>query len=493
MAEDSGRCVLTLPLLTEPYQEHILEKRFRIAEHLQNSLIAKELRKLKQVERTREYRELMEQIRETPTEKQKPLWRKRNQILKQAGFSEYAFKDDMTPMQKHFVEHFAAQISHKLASDVWNSFQKCLFGSGHEVHFKRRGSLASIANQKAGNGMVFKDGVFKWGGGQCPNKVTLSIRVAEPETEYEKKMLEKPVKYFRVIRKWMKNRYKYYLQFTLVGEPVQKKRATGKGRVGIDIGTQSIAIASAQRVELLELADGVNDNHRKLLAIQRKMDRSRRRSNPDNYNPDGTIRRGIKLYWNKSKRYERLAGQARELQRKNADIRKYQHTCLANHILSLGTEVYVEDMNYHALQLRAKKTTKDAKGRFNRKKRFGKSLANKAPAMFLTILATKLGQLPDGSYAKVDKWEYRASQYDHLGQKYNKKSLSTRNFQLENGDRVQRDLYAAFLLMNADETLTRPDQTRCEQTYSDFKLLHDAEIHRLRQENRNHLSSFGVA
>ena len=40
-------CVLTLPLLTEPWQEHILEKRFKLVEHLQNSLIAYEFRKLK--------------------------------------------------------------------------------------------------------------------------------------------------------------------------------------------------------------------------------------------------------------------------------------------------------------------------------------------------------------------------------------------------------------------------------------------------------------
>ena len=34
----SGCCVLTLPLLTEPWQEHIIETRFRIMEHLKNSL-----------------------------------------------------------------------------------------------------------------------------------------------------------------------------------------------------------------------------------------------------------------------------------------------------------------------------------------------------------------------------------------------------------------------------------------------------------------------
>ena len=40
MAKSEGpRSVLTLPLLTEPWQEHILEKRFKIMEHLYNSLV----------------------------------------------------------------------------------------------------------------------------------------------------------------------------------------------------------------------------------------------------------------------------------------------------------------------------------------------------------------------------------------------------------------------------------------------------------------------
>lgn len=487
------RCVLTLPLLTEPYQEHILEKRFKVLEHLQNSLIALELRKLKNLQHTRVYRTLEQQIRETPREKRAPLYRQRQKMLHEAGFSEFAFKDDITPMQKHFAEHIATHVAHRAASDVWRAFEKHLYHGAKTVHFKRRGTLSSAANQTAGTTMSMKNNLFIWNGGQSKNKITLNIRIQKPNTHYEREMLQKPVKYFRVVRKWMKTRYKYYLQLTLVGEPPLKHRPIGDGRVGIDIGTQSIAIASAWQVHLWELADRVNINHAKMLRLQRKMDASRRVTNPDNYNEDGTIRRGIKLRWTQSRRYKALAGQVRELQRKNADIRKYQHTCLANHILSLGTEIYVEDMDYSALQRRAKKTEKNSKGQFKRKKRFGKSLANKAPSMFLSILDGKLTRLTGSGLQRVNKWSFRASQYDHLSQKYHHKTLSTRNFTLGNGDHVQRDLYAAFLIMNADTTLTQPDQQRCEETYAEFLSLHDQELKRIQSENKPHLSSFGIA
>ena len=490
--QEDGRCVLTLPLFVEPYQEHILEKRFKILEHLHNSLVAYELRKLKNLQRTRAYRELEQQIKETAKDKRAPLYRQRQKMLRDTGFSEFAFKDDVTPMQKHFVEHIATHVAHRLASDVWRAFEKHLYHGAKKVHFKRRGTLTSAANQKAGTSMSYDGHFFYWNGGQSKNKILLKLRVQYPETDYERQMLGKEIKYFRVIRKWMKTRYKYYLQFTLVGQPVQKTRPVVPGRVGIDIGTQSIAIASSQSVHLLELADRVNDNHNKLLLLQRKMDASRRAINPDNYNPDGTIRRGIKLFWAKSNRYKKLAAQVRELQRKNADIRKYQHTCLANYILSLGTQVYVEPMDYRSLQRRAQKTTKNAKGRFNRKKRFGKSLANKAPAMFLTILENKLS-LCGGALYRVHKWEYKASQYDHLSQKYSKKKLGERRATLTNGDTLQRDLYSAFLIMNADESLTHPDQAACTRLYPDFKRLHDQEILRIKTENHRRLSSFGIA
>ena len=490
--QEDGRCVLTLPLLVEPYQEHILEKRFKILEHLHNSLVAYELRKLKNLQRTRAYRELEQQIKDTPREKRAPLYGQRQKMLSDSGFSEFAFKDDVTPMQKHFVEHIASHVAHRVASDVWRAFEKHLYHGAKKVHFKRRDTLMSAANQQAGISMSYDGQFFRWNGGRSRNKILLKIRVQHPETDYEKQMIGKEIKYFRVIRKWMKTRYKYYLQFTLVGQPVQKARPIAPGRVGIDIGTQSIAIASSQSVHLLELANRVNDNHAKLLVLQRKMDASRRVTNPDNYNPDGTIRRGVKLRWVKSNRYKKLAAQVRELQRKNADIRKYQHTCLANSILALGTEVYVEPMDYKALQRRAKKTTKNAQGRFNRKKRFGKSLANKAPAMFLTILEGKLS-LCGGALHRVHKWEYKASQYDHLSQQYNKKKLSQRRTVLGNGDAVQRDLYAAFLIMNADGSLARPDQAACDLGYPDFKRLHDQEITRIMNDPHRHLSSFGIA
>lgn len=498
---DKECCVLTLPLQTEIWQEHIIEKRFAIMEHLKNQLIAKELRRLKNLERTKEYRNLIDEINNTPKEKRKALFSKRRKLLKDSGFSEYDFKDDIAGknslMQKHFIEHIATQIAHKLASDVWRSFDKFLFGNGRFIHFSKRGSLRSVASQKNGNGMTYKNGYFIWSGGQSKNKIILKIKVTPPKNEYEKEMLSKKIKYLRIVKKWVKTRYKYYLQFALEGKPVKKDRIVNKGNVGIDIGTQTVAISSADSVKILELADKIDKNHTKKKILQRKMDRSRRYTNPQNYNEDGTIKKppkGQRFSWYKSKKYIQLAGKVRELERKNADIRKYQHTCLANWILSLGDTVYVEQMNFSGLQRRAKETKIDKNGKYAKKKRYGKSLANKAPSMFLTILESKLNQY-GGQLNKINTYEFKASQYDHTDDTFTKHNRSERWHILSNGDKNQRDLYLAFLIMNSDISLKHCNREKCNETYSNFKVLQDKEIERLysdiRKGNCKNISSFG--
>ena len=47
-------------------------------------------------------------------------------------------------------------------------------------------------------------------------------------------------------------------------------------------------------------------------------------------------------------------------------------------------------MQFAGLQKRSKKTTVNKNGEFNKKKRFGKSLANKSPAMLIEIIDRKL-------------------------------------------------------------------------------------------------------
>ena len=117
--------------------------------------------------------------------------------------------------------------------------------------------------------------------------------------------------------------------------------AIGDIIVGIDIGTSTVSISSQSDVKIFELADRVQNIENQKLKFLRKMDRSRRATNPDHYNENGTIKKqgNKKVVWNQSNHYIKYQKELKELYRKQLDIRKYQHECLANYIIFLGNKV----------------------------------------------------------------------------------------------------------------------------------------------------------
>ena len=162
------------------------------------------------------------------------------------------------------------------------------------------------------------------------------------------------------------------------------KHKLGKGIVGCDIGTQTIAYTSDTEVGLKNLAErgtSITINERKERLIYRAMDRSRRATNQENYNTDGTIKKGKKT-WKYSNRYKKLKAKDAELCRINAVNRQLAINEDANDLRSLGDAFVTEPKNAGRLMKRAKKTTVNSKSKFNKKKRFGKSIKNRCPSGF---------------------------------------------------------------------------------------------------------------
>lgn len=471
-----SRYCVTFPLITEKYQETILNKRFEISRQLYNAVLSKAYKRYKSMIETKKYRQLKEQINNANEKEKKRLYKQLNEMYKQYRLNEYSLHEDIQEMQHHFSENIDSFTAQKIATRVWSAFEDLLFGDGEIVHFKKYGELDSLEGKSNKTGIRFKDGFLIWNGLKIPVKIDYN-------NPYEYQALKDEICYCRIKRRFIKGKYKYYLQIVFKGVPPMKinkdgevKRHIGNGTVGLDIGTQTIAIVSNVDVKLLELADRVNNIEKEKRRILRYMDRSRRANNPDNFNEDGTIKKG-KLKWVKSNRYIKAQNKLRELYRKQADVREYQHQLLSNYILSLGNKIKVEEMNFKGLQKRSKKTEKNDKGKFKRKKRFGKSLANKAPAKLLTILDNKLKYFGE-KLIKVNTKEVKASQYNHLNCRYNKKKLSQRWNDL-NGIKIQRDLYSAFLIQHVNDDLCNINQEECKRDFERFKILHDKEIERL--------------
>lgn len=474
-----GNFTVQFPLKTEKYQEDILDKRFEIGRQIYNSLVNITQKRYKEMIKTKVYRNLITQL-SGDKKRDKDIWQQINDIREQFGMSEYSFYKDVQRLQHHFSDNIDARTTRKIASNLWQAYEKFFYGNGGYIHYKKRNSLNSLEGKTNTRGIRFRDDTILWNG------LTIPV-IIDYNNYYENQALKSEIAYCRIIRRFVRKKYKYYVQIVFKGTPPIKvdnetgevKHYLGEGDVGIDIGTSTIAYSSATDVKILELADKVQNIENQKRRLLRKMDRSRRSTNPDNYNEDGTIKKqgNKKATWNKSNHYIKYQNQLRELYRKQSDVRKYQHECLANEIVSLGDNIYVEKMNFQGLAKRSTKTEKNEKGRFKRKKRFGKSIANRAPAMLLSMIDRKLSYY--GKHLiKIDTWDAKASQFNHFDGTYNKKKLSQR-WNDFNGIRVQRDLYSAFLIMNVASDLKSFDINKCNERFENFYRLHNLEVERL--------------
>lgn len=482
--------VVGFPLKTEKYQEDILNKRFEIGRQIYNSLVNVTQKRCKEMIKTKKYRNLLSSL--TGNKKSdKDIWIQINDIYKQYGMSEYSFIKDVKYMQHHFKDNIDAFTSQKIASTLWKSYDKLFYGNGKKVYYKKYGEFNSLEGKSNSTGIRFKDDMILWNGLEIPV-------IIDYDNYYEYQAMRSKICYNRIIRKYVRNKYKYYVQIVFKGNPPVKvdaetgeiKHYIGSGDVGLDIGTRTVAISSQSDVKILELADRIQNIENQKQKLLRKMDRSRRATNSDNYNEDGTIKKqgNKKVVWNKSNHYIKYQNELKELYRKQADIRKYQHECLANYIISLGNKVYVEKMNFSGLQKRVKNTEKNDKGKFKRKKRFGKSLANKAPSMLLTIIDRKLGYYGE-KLIEINTFEAKASQFNHFNGTYAKKTLSQR-WNDFNGIKIQRDMYSAFLIMNISDDLKSFDINKCNERFENFYRLHNLEVNRL--TCKKNLSSIAI-
>jgi hypothetical protein len=474
-----AKFIIQFLLKTEKYQEDILDKRFEIGRQIYNSLVNVTQKRYKEMIKTKKYRNLILQLSGNK-KKDKAIWKEISKIRNQYNMSEYSFHNDVKKMQKHFSDNIDAFTSQKIASNLWKAYDKLFYENGKKIHYKKYGKFNSLEGKTNKTGIRFKNYNIVWNGLKIPVMINYN-------NYYEYQAIQSDISYCRIIRKYVLNKYKYYVQIIFKGNPPIKldtetgeiKRCIGQGDVGIDIGTSTIAYSSHTDVKILELADNVDNIENKKRRLLRKIDRSRRIMNPNNYNEDGTIKKqgNKKVTWNKSNRYIIYQNELKELNRKQASVRKYQHECLANQIIVLGDNIYVETMNFAGLAKRSKKTEKNKQGKFKRKKRFGKSIANKAPAMLLEIIDRKLSYY-GRHLIKIDTYNAKASQFNHFDSSYHKKTLSQRwnNF---NGVKIQRDLYSAFLIMNIASDLKSFDINKCNERFENFYRLHNLEVKRL--------------
>ena len=456
-----------------------------------NELVGLMRKNYDQLLRTKRYRKLLSLYGATEDKtKRKLLANQLNEMQRTYNVTWDYCRKSMIPIGKKYG--IDAIFALTKAEDVWHGMEKCLYSNGKMLHFSKYGELPCIRAKQINRGIpvsVKGDKIqFKL------DKTVFGIQINDRfQTDEINAVLSYLVNpkiiddkavdtlvedaycintyrpcYATLVPKLIRGKYRVYLHLTIEGRANPKydrfgnlRHKYGKGMIGADIGTQTVAYTSDSEVGLKNLSErgnSIQTSERKERLLYRAMDRSRRTTNPQNYNADGTVKKGRKT-WKYSNHYKKLKAKHSELCRINAVNRQLAINEDTNHLRSLGDVFVTEPKNADKLMKRAKVTTINSKGKFSKKKRFGKSIKNRCPGGFQAAVEKKF-KITGGTYIEVPS-SYRASQYDHTADDYIKKKLSDRMYKLRDGTEVQRDWYSSFLLYCYDYRTQDIDKNKC--------------------------------
>ncbi len=424
--------ITEIPLKVDSKLESILNARFQAARQLYNACLNEALLRMELVRKS----EPCQQAKKLNPTKQK---KQRKDLFKKAReqhrFSEYDLHSFATITAKSSVwiaKNVDSNTQQKLATRAFKAVEKLLFGQAKQVRFKVPSRFKSVEGKSNKSGIRLINDKVVW----CGLTIEAIIDWINPVIVHG---LNSPVKYCRLLWRNLNGKKRWYVQLINKGTPYQKpQNYVAEGVVGLDVNISNVAFVADNKSGLLPFADKVPTYQREIQALQRKMQRSQRANNPDNFEPDfdkkvgnkivrkkGKVKKG-RRQWIKSSNYRKAARKKAELERRKASYAKSQNCRLVNEILRHGNQVKTEKVSIKGWQ-----------------KRYGKAISAKSPGFFQSELKRK-AENANGSFLEFSTQKTALSQ-THLDGRRIKKTLSMRVHRDVTGFEMHRDLFSAFL------------------------------------------------
>jgi transposase len=418
MFKKSSTFIHELPLKVNPHQEVVLLKRLEAARQIYNACLGEALKRLRLLKESKAFQEA-----KTFPHKSKQRRHLLKVLNKEFGFTDYDIQSyGIKCKNSCWIKlHLDTHVCQKMATRAFKAVQEYAFGRRGRPRFKGKNQLDTVEGKSNASGIKWRNSAIVWKGLVLP--VILDRKDKHGVQEHA---LSCPVKYCRIVRRKFNGKNRFYVQLVLKGKPkIKDKNKIANAVVGLDLGPSTIAAFCDTEAVLKPFCAELEPLNRQIRLIQRKLDRSRRATNPDNYNEDGTIKKG-RLSWHFSRRYIKERTRLANLLRKQAAYRDSLQGRLVNEILSMGKFINTEKISYRTWQ-----------------KNFGKSIGFRAPGKFMEKLRYKAESAGGG----VNEFPtfLRLSQFCHVCGTYTKKPLSQRWHDCECGTRMQRDLYSAYL------------------------------------------------
>lgn len=103
------------------------------------------------------------------------------------------------------------------------------------------------------------------------------------------------------MKRKIKGKIFFFAQLVKEGKPfIKDKNKTKKEVVGLDIGPSTIAVCSEKKAFLQIFCKELTSIYEKIRLYQRKIDRSLRANNKENYDDKKRVIKNKKLKWHKS-------------------------------------------------------------------------------------------------------------------------------------------------------------------------------------------------
>ena len=455
----------------------VLDKLEKTAKAVYNDCLNECLKRYHKLIHDRKYQKLLKACKTSNNKKE--LNKQLNDIALSYGYSEYSMHEYVKKPYEYFNKKLGSHECQKIATRAFKTIEKLRYHQADKVNFKSKFDSFSLEGKSSTSKLHYCNDNLSI----CYGKYKYKLKIKRNDIYAQLALLDK-VKYVRIYSKTIRGKRRWFVQLILKGTPPGKNRQYGNSSKvqGIDIGTSTIAVVSNDKTKLMELAPNCKENEHKIKVLSRKLDRSRRANNPDNYNNDGAITKG-KHKWYKSKNYIKIQAKLKDEYRKLSVKRKQSHEILANQIIAESTDIRVEKMNFKGLQKRSLKTTINKNGKINSKKRYGKTIKNRAPGMLLLIIDRKL-KYKNLELKKIDTFQVKASQYNPIDGTYKKKQLKDRLVKLDEEIIVQRDLLSAYIIAHTNDDLETIDAVSCYDGFNTFKQLQDNEIQRLKDSSQ---------
>lgn len=256
-------------------------------------------------------------------------------------------------------ENASGPMAQVIGRTVWRALERYLFKDAGKPRFKSKSRGLNSIEGTDNREIMYKP--------ECQAVVWRKqvLRLVNADTPYRKEALADPldksrskrVKYCRIVRRTINGTKRWFAQICLEGQPpVRKIYALQSEVVGIDPGPSQIAYFHEHYADIVKVSPNVDLQEKAVRRLQRKIDRSRRANNPDNYEDDGRIKRGP-LKWKFSHRFNKLSRELAEHHRCLAATRKRDHGALANLLLQIGGTIKIEKNSYRSYQRNFGKST----------------------------------------------------------------------------------------------------------------------------------------